>query len=108
MEDSGKETAGAAGEEARGCGEAGWCDGAEAVRREGPGRRMVSEERCSGGPGHSEWQHSHLGLCMGGVGGVAEGVLNGGEMMGDIQRQAGLLQGFPKSCWRPFASGGGD
>ncbi len=45
----------------------------------------------------------------GGVGGwCGGGVLNGGEMMGDIQRQAGLLQGFPKSCWRPFASGGGD
>lgn len=90
------ETAGVAGEEARGCGEEEWRDGAEAVRREGPGRRTVSEEGCSGGPGHSEWQHSHLGPCMGGAGGVAvhaEGVLNGGEMTGDIQRQVGLLQG---------------
>ncbi len=106
VEDSGKETAGAAGEEARGCGEVGWRDGAEAVRREGPGRHMVSEEGCSGGPDHSELQHSHLGPCMGGA---AVGVLNGGEMMGDIQRQARLLQGVPKSCWRRlFASGGGD
>ncbi len=108
MEDSGKETAGAAGEEARGCGEAGWCDGAEAVRREGPGRRMVSEEGCSG----------VLVIVSGNIPILVyvwvvwvvwrRVVLNGGEMMGDIQRQAGLLQGFPKSCWRPFASGGGE
>lgn len=98
MEDSGKETAGVVGEEARGCGEAGWRDDAEAVRRGGPGRRMVSEEGCSGGPGHNGRQHSHLGPCMGGVGGVeehVEEVLNGGEMMGDIPRRTGLLQGVP-------------
>lgn len=93
MEDSGKETAEAVGEEARGCGEVGWRDGVEAVQHEGRGRRMVSEGGCSGGLGHSGWQHSRLGPCMGGVGGAAEGVLNGGEMTGDIQRRAGLLQG---------------
>lgn len=92
MEDSGKETAGAVGEEARDCGEAGWRDDVEAVRREGPGRRTVSEEGCSGGPGRSGRQHSRLGPCMGDVGGVEE-VLNGGDMTGDIQRRTGLLQG---------------
>lgn len=95
MEDSGKETAGAVGEEARGCGEEVWRDDAEAVRREGPGRRTVSEEGCSGGPGRSGRQHSHLGPCMDGVGGVevhVEEVQNGGDMTGDIQRRTGLLQ----------------
>lgn len=92
MEDSGKETAGVVGEEARGCEEEGWHDDAEAGRHEGPGRRTVSEEGCSGGPGRSGRQHSHLGPCMGGADVHVEGELNGGDMTGDIQRQAGLLQ----------------
>lgn len=86
------------GEEARGCGEVEWRDDVEAGRREGPDRRTVSEEGCSGGPDHSGMQHSHLGPCMGGVGGAevhVEEELNGGDMTGDIQRRARLLQGVP-------------
>lgn len=92
--------------------EVGWCDGGEAELHEGLGMRTVKEEGCSGGPDHNGWQHSHLGPCTGGEGGVAvhaEGVLNEGDTKEDIQKRAGLLQVGLLCCWRrPFASGGDD